>query len=42
MFDRVMSHIVKIWDWLIIDFGRANMDVLPDRFRLQFQTIPIY
>lgn len=41
MIDRVMSHIVKIWDWLIIDFDRVNVNLYPGGFRLQFQTIPI-
>ncbi len=42
MFDRLMSHIVKIWDWLIIDFDRVNEHLFLGGFRLQFQTIPIY
>ncbi len=41
MFDRVMIHIVKIWDWLIINFDRVNVNLYSSGFHLQFQTIPI-
>jgi hypothetical protein len=36
-----MSHIVKIWDWLIIDFDRVKENLNQGEFLLQFQTIPI-
>lgn len=41
MFERVMSHVVKIWDWLIIDFDRVHVCLFLGGYRLQYRAIPI-
>jgi hypothetical protein len=41
MLASVVSLIIRIWDWLIIDFDRVNFYLCPGGFRLQFQAIPL-
>lgn len=38
----MMSKIIKIWEWLIIDFERATLSIFMGRLSLQAQLVPVY
>jgi hypothetical protein len=37
----VRSEIIKIWDWLVIDFEKLMLSTSKGRLSLQTQPIPI-
>ncbi|KKN36461.1 hypothetical protein LCGC14_0773450 [marine sediment metagenome] len=41
MIKRMRSEIIKIWDWLIIDFEKLMLSASKGRLNLQAQPIPI-
>ncbi|MFW6129349.1 MAG: hypothetical protein ACOC6P_03795 [Candidatus Aminicenantaceae bacterium] len=38
----MMRIILKIRDWLVIDFGRSFSSMSKDRFNLELQPIPVF
>jgi hypothetical protein len=41
MIKIVRSEIIKIWDWLLIDFEKLMLSTSKGRLSLQTQPIPI-
>ncbi len=41
MIKRMKSEIIKIWDWLVIDFEKLMLSASKGRLSLQTQPIPI-
>ncbi len=41
MLKRVRNEIIKIWDWLVIDFEKLMLSTSKDGLSLQTQPIPI-
>jgi len=41
MIKRMKSEIIKIWNWLVIDFEKLMLSTSKGRLSLQTQPIPI-
>jgi len=41
MIKIVRNEIIKIWDWLVIDFEKLMLSASKGRLSLQTQPIPI-